>query len=210
MSLAMGTERRDGLRDGARRERHRADLEQAFEHVLSANPELQALSFSEQALSSEVAAAKLRPQLSIDAGVENALGTGDANGLRSAELSLSLASVIKRGGKRGARIAVAEQRLAGSQLQREAKRLDLLAEVARRSSRRRGRAGAGESCASRHGAARRYDRSCTSPRSCRRCAPIHRIGCGRGANTRGRRTTTFRTNAPKCCATTQCPVGRCR
>lgn len=47
-------------------------------------------------------------------------------------MSLSLASVLERGGKRAARLAVADSRLATVDLLREAKRLDLLAEVARR------------------------------------------------------------------------------
>ncbi len=64
--------------------------------------------------------------------VENAFGSGDASGLQGAELTLTLASVLERGGKLDARRILAQSRIDGLAIQRETRRLDLLAEVARR------------------------------------------------------------------------------
>ena len=60
------------------------------------------------------------------------LGTGGSAGVRGAERYVSLASVLERGDKRGARPAVADRSINALALVREGRRLDLLAEVARR------------------------------------------------------------------------------
>src|SRR5688572_24513149 len=107
-------------------------LDDAFARVVETHPELEALRYGEAALAAERERAALPPPLALGAGAENVLGTGDASGFHGAELTLSLASVLERGGKRDARIAVADRRLEALALVRSAKRLDLLAEVARR------------------------------------------------------------------------------
>jgi cobalt-zinc-cadmium efflux system outer membrane protein len=70
----------------------------------------------------------------VNAGlhVANALGTNETTGFKNAEITLSLASVLERGGKREARQALAASQLDALGAVREGKRLDLLAEVARR------------------------------------------------------------------------------
>lgn len=107
-------------------------LAEAFARVIDQHPDLQVLTYSHAGLVAERTVAGLAPPLLLEAGVENVLGTGEAAGLQGGEASLSLASVIERADKRAARLAVANRRLAGVDLLREAKRLDLLAEVARR------------------------------------------------------------------------------
>ncbi len=107
-------------------------LQDAFARVEQSHPDLAVLRFREAAISAERARAAQRPALNAVLGAENLLGTGSASGLHSAELSLSLASVIERGGKRDARMALAASRYDAVDLLRQARQLDLYAEVARR------------------------------------------------------------------------------
>ncbi len=66
------------------------------------------------------------------AQVENAFGSGETRGLDGAELTLTLASVLERGGKLDARRTLAQSRIDALAVERETRRLDLLAETARR------------------------------------------------------------------------------
>lgn len=107
-------------------------LEQAFARVAAIHPELRLIDSRRQILLAEQEQASLGPARVLGATLENVVGTDDARSLDTAELTLSLASVIERGGKRSARHALSEQRIAGLATETEARRLDLLAEVARR------------------------------------------------------------------------------
>ena len=104
-------------------------LAEAIDLTLSTHPELRVYSSTERRLTAERDAAALRAQRSLEAEVEN---LGHSSGDTAAELTLSLASVLERGGKREARIAVAASRLDALTLLREQTRLDLIAEAARR------------------------------------------------------------------------------
>jgi cobalt-zinc-cadmium efflux system outer membrane protein len=107
-------------------------LEEAFERTLQSHPELQRTALRRSALQAEVDTASLRPPLIVGASLENALGTGDVSGVRGAELTFTVGSTFERADKRRARIEVARARLGNVDLDQEAKRLDVLAEVARR------------------------------------------------------------------------------
>lgn len=107
-------------------------LDDAFERVLSDHPDLAAWQPQRARLEAERAQAALRPPLELGVDAENVLGSGAAAALRGAELTLSLASVLEDPRKRAARLAVADRQLEALALTREARRLDLLAEVARR------------------------------------------------------------------------------
>ena len=107
-------------------------LDDAFARVIDTHPDLVVLRHSQAALAADVDLAAQRPAFTLGASAENVLGTGAASGVNGVELTLSLASVLERGDKRGARVALAQRRLDGIELQREGKRLDVLAEVARR------------------------------------------------------------------------------
>ncbi|RYD16864.1 MAG: TolC family protein [Lysobacteraceae bacterium] len=107
-------------------------LDDAFARVAEAHPELRLLGARGEVLRAERDSAVLRPALAVGASIENAFGSGEARGLRSAEISLTLASVLERGGKLDARRTLAEDRIDALAPEREGKRLDLLAEVARR------------------------------------------------------------------------------
>ena len=107
-------------------------LDDAFARVADSHPELRLLGARRVVLSAERERAVLRPALIAGVSIENAFGTGEASGLQSAELTLSLASVLERGGKLDARRTLAQSRIDALAVERESRRLDLLAEVARR------------------------------------------------------------------------------
>lgn len=107
-------------------------LDDAFARVAQSHPDLRLMDGRRDVLSAEAERASLPPTRIAGLQIENALGTGDASGFRQAEISLTLASVLERGGKLDARRTLAQTRIDSLALQRESKRLDLLAEVARR------------------------------------------------------------------------------
>lgn len=117
---------------GPTRAGERLSLDDAFVRVLNTHPDLRLADARVDILAAERERAALRPPLVAGAELENAFGSGAASGLRTADLTLSLGSVFERGGKPAARIALAERRLDASSIEREARRLDLLAETARR------------------------------------------------------------------------------
>src|SRR3546814_10849154 len=114
---------------------HAADsltLDDAFRRVANTHPNLRLFDTHRDVLEAELDRAALRPELIAGANIENAFGTGEASGLQRAELTLTLASVLERGGKLDARRTLAQSRIDALAVEREAQRLDLLAEVARR------------------------------------------------------------------------------
>lgn len=110
----------------------RLTLNDAFTRVADTHPGLRLFGTRRDVLEAELDRASLRPVLVAGASIENAFGTGEASGLNGAEITLSLASVLERGGKLDARRTLAQTRIDALAVQRETQRLDLLAEVARR------------------------------------------------------------------------------
>ncbi|UTA55620.1 TolC family protein [Lysobacter soli] len=111
---------------------NRLTLDDAFARVAQSHPELRLVEARAAVLDAERDRAAQRPPWTIGADLENALGTGETRGFDSAELTLTLASVLERGGKLDARRALAQSRIDALAVQRETRRLDLLAETARR------------------------------------------------------------------------------
>lgn len=107
-------------------------LEDAHERVAQFHPDLRLFVPHRVGLEADARGAALRPALGIQADLENVLGSGPLQGTRSAELTLSLAGVLERGGKREARRALAAARIDALGVQRAATQLDLLAETTRR------------------------------------------------------------------------------
>lgn len=107
-------------------------LDDAFARVAQTHPELRLVDARATVLAAERDQAVQRPPWTLGAEVENALGTGAARGLDSAELTLSLSSVLERGGKLDARRTLVQSRIDALAVQRETGRLDLLAETAQR------------------------------------------------------------------------------
>ena len=111
---------------------HALRLDEAFERTLPTHPELQRGPLRRAALQADVDAAAQRPPLVVGASLENLAGTGEVRGVHGAELTLTVGSSFERVGKRHARIELARARLATVDLDQEAKRLDVLADVAQR------------------------------------------------------------------------------
>lgn len=107
-------------------------LESAFARTLERHPDGRRLPFERDSRRAESDQAALKPALVGGVSIENAFGSGANSGLRAAELSLSLSSVLERGDKRLARMAVAQRRFEALDTEAKARQLDLLAEVARR------------------------------------------------------------------------------
>lgn len=111
---------------------NRLSLDEAFARIVEQHPELQQFDRRADVLAAERERAAQRPALVAGALLENVAGSGEASGGDSAELTLSLASVLERGGKAEARGDVVASRIDALGTAREARRLDLLAEAARR------------------------------------------------------------------------------
>ena len=107
-------------------------LDDAFRRVQEAHPDLRLTDAKRDVLSAEFDRAGLPPGMVLGVGIENILGTGERSAFDSAETTVSLGSVFERGGKLEARRTLAQSRIDALAIERETKRLDLLAEVARR------------------------------------------------------------------------------
>lgn len=107
-------------------------LDEAFARLIARHPDLARFRYLRDRAQAELEGETQRPPLNASLEIENALGTGATSGFDAAEVTLSLASVLERGGKREARLTVADAQMQALGLEEEAKRLDLLAEVARR------------------------------------------------------------------------------
>ncbi len=104
-------------------------LPDATQRALANNPELEVFERRFEALEGLRRTADLRPEYVLGVEVENVAGSGGFSGVDSAELTLSLSSVIELGDKRSSRVAVADSRYALVQAERQAKSLDLLGRV---------------------------------------------------------------------------------
>jgi len=104
-------------------------LDAAFARALENHPQLARFEPLRAAAGAHVETESQGAPLRLGLEIENAPRTGQ---VESAETTLSLASVIERGGKRDARRALAEARFDSLTLEQEQARADLLAEVARR------------------------------------------------------------------------------
>jgi len=107
-------------------------LAEAMARVALQHPELRLADAQRPLWEARRDAATLRPPLTVGAELENALGSGSARGFDAAELTVSLAGVLERGGKLDARRLVAQANLDALAPQREIARLDLMAAVAQR------------------------------------------------------------------------------
>lgn len=86
-------------------------LAEALAAAGPSSPATEAAGFGITAARAQRTVAGLRPNPSIDAMVENVAGTGAYSGLRSSETTVGLALPLELGGKRSARVAVANAQL---------------------------------------------------------------------------------------------------
>jgi outer membrane protein, heavy metal efflux system len=107
-------------------------LEAAFARTLEKHPELARFQYLREGARAAIEGESQRPPLRVELELENAPRSGQDSPFDSAEATLSLASLFERGGKRAARVAIADAQLSALVLEEEQRRADLLAEVARR------------------------------------------------------------------------------
>lgn len=107
-------------------------LDDAIARVEQAHPDLRLVAARRGMLSAELDRAAQRPPWVMGASIENVMGSGDRRFFDEAEATVTLGSVFERGGKLEARRTLAQSRIDALAVEREGKRLDLLAEVARR------------------------------------------------------------------------------
>ena len=107
-------------------------LAQAVTAALLQNPELKSADYELQAAAARISQAKVRLNPEVDLALENFAGSGSAQGTSLLESTLSLSQVIELGGKRGRRVDVARFGQDAVTIERDARQLDVLAEVARR------------------------------------------------------------------------------
>jgi cobalt-zinc-cadmium efflux system outer membrane protein len=100
-------------------------LPEALDRVGASSPFRDAAAAGIRAAEAQRRVAGLRPNPSIVGEAENVAGTGIYQGLRSSETTLGVALPLELGGKRGARIAVAEAQIGRAGLQAEIARADL-------------------------------------------------------------------------------------
>lgn len=82
-------------------------LAQALALAAERHPALAAQAYAERAASALVEQADLRPAPTLEVGVENVLGTGRLQGVRSLETTVAASQTFERGAKRAKRVAVA-------------------------------------------------------------------------------------------------------
>lgn len=107
-------------------------LRDAIEFTLDRNPDLKGFAYELRARDARIQQAILKPAPTLSVEIENVLGSGNFRGADAAEATLSLSQVIELGGKREARVAVAQFGREAVTLEHQAAQLDVLAEVARR------------------------------------------------------------------------------
>lgn len=81
-------------------------LEDAVDRTLESNPQLVAFGYQIQAQQGRLTQARIKPSAELGLVVENALGSGDYDGVDGAETTLSLGWVLERG-KREAYVGAA-------------------------------------------------------------------------------------------------------
>ncbi|MQP76220.1 TolC family protein [Stenotrophomonas sp. MYb238] len=107
-------------------------LDEAVGRVARTHPDLRLPELQRAAAQARLDGAGFTPPLVLGVEVENALGSGGGRGFDAAEVTVSLAGVLERGGKLDARRTLAQANIDVLAPQREIARLDLMAEVARR------------------------------------------------------------------------------
>ena len=106
------------------------DLPTALMEARQHQPALEAVRLERSALGYRVDTARLAPPLVLGVDLENITGTGELRGAQSAELTLSLSSVLELGGKADARGAVAGAENELRDLQLQAREREVLGDVA--------------------------------------------------------------------------------
>lgn len=108
------------------------DLQEVLGRALDGGPLLVAEAFAVEAARTQAQADALSPPWHVSADLEQFGGTGSLSGFDSAETTLRLGRTFEMGGKREARMALADARVAGQKNEMERRRLDVTAVVTQR------------------------------------------------------------------------------
>lgn len=106
-------------------------LEDILRRAAGADPRISAAQAGRDIAAAERLQARVRPNPSLEIEAENFGGQGASEGFAAAETTLRLSQTLERGGRRGARIGVAEADTRAAELDAEIAVLDLFAEVQR-------------------------------------------------------------------------------
>jgi cobalt-zinc-cadmium efflux system outer membrane protein len=104
-------------------------LSKAGQRAIAANPRLAAASKEIDIAAGKRIQAGARPNPELSMELDNALGSGDFRGLRSAESTLELSQLFEFPGKRAARVAAGSGEADAAFWELEALRLDILSET---------------------------------------------------------------------------------
>lgn len=104
-------------------------LDRALELAGATAPHLQAVSAGVRAAEAQRRVAGLRPNPSVSVEIENFVGTGAYSGLNSGETTIGMSLPVELGGKRTARIGVAEAQTRRARLDVAVARADLVLRV---------------------------------------------------------------------------------
>ncbi|MEQ1490181.1 MAG: TolC family protein, partial [Terricaulis sp.] len=104
-------------------------LEDAIARAVEADPGLQAAAAGVDAARGGLRQARVRPNPELSAEVENFNGEGELRGFDGAETTFSLSQEVELGGRRGARVQLADRELHGAELERVVRGLDLIRDV---------------------------------------------------------------------------------
>jgi cobalt-zinc-cadmium efflux system outer membrane protein len=107
-------------------------LSDAIKFALTKNPSLQVYSFRDKELQGQFQTANLKPAYDLSFETANIAGSRRFKGVESAEITVSLSSVIELGGKRKARTELISQKRSYLEAQQQVASLELLGEVTRR------------------------------------------------------------------------------
>ncbi len=107
-------------------------MREALSRTLRSNPDLATYEYVLKAQDGHITQAGVRPNPTLNASLENFMGTGENKGLNSAELTIGLSQLIELGGLRDKRVAVAQSERSSLETEGQIRRLDVLAETSRR------------------------------------------------------------------------------
>jgi cobalt-zinc-cadmium efflux system outer membrane protein len=104
-------------------------LDEAVERALARNPGIAAARAAVVATEQQAALDSLAPPSTVGGELENFAGTGDLSGVDQAETTLRLGHTFELGGKRDARRALGESRVAAQRGAADRRKLDIVAEA---------------------------------------------------------------------------------
>lgn len=107
-------------------------LQEAMTRAVAENPAFRGSEYLLQASRAREERAAQAPPIAVGGDFEDFAGTGALSGIDSLQTTLRLSSVLEFGGKRRARVAVAERESDIAVIAQQTRRLDLLAQVAAR------------------------------------------------------------------------------